>query len=110
MSKMNHAAVLDRYELALYLSKQMLDCATREDWDQFAECEQQRSSIMNELQQGDQLSWAGANSAKKQVLITDILAVDVQSMPLARAWRDLLQQRLDSVGTGIKLQKAYQSP
>jgi flagellar protein FliT len=104
------AAIMQRYEQALELTRRMLDAAQRSDWDRLVAAERERSVVVNELRLIDRDS--GGDSAMrnaKRSLLQEIMALDEQVETLTRDWMRELREVLASVSAEQRLSRTYGS-
>ncbi|OWW21299.1 flagellar protein FliT [Noviherbaspirillum denitrificans] len=104
---MTSLELLKRYEAMLQLSRQMLDAAKNAEWEKLVELEQVRSAVEEELKRNDTIRWQPAEAAKKAALIQSILDGDAEIKGLTESWMKELQGDIGSIGTEMKLKKAY---
>lgn len=89
----------------------MLEAARQGRWDELAGFVQTRASLTQQLmEQESQDLWESEEQNQRNDLIRYILATDEEIKILTKSWMNELQERLGSVGTEAKLQKAYETP
>lgn len=106
---MNTSELLERYGAMLQLSQQMLECASKGDWDSLVELEQARSRVEEELRKNDNAPWPRKEGARKAEVIQSILTIDSEVSTLTKSWMDELRKVLGNIGVGKKMNKAYES-
>jgi flagellar protein FliT len=104
-----YAELLGHYHALLPLSKKMLAAAQSQEWDQLAQFEQERFSILEKLKVEDTIKWKTAAAEEKGEIIRAVLAIDIEVKALAQAHSDHLQGHLNSISTGKKMKAAYES-
>lgn len=102
------ADVLLQYEAMLHQLQQMLEIARQGDWDRLGECEQVHGALRSTLEaQEYNCQWSEEAQVKKGELIRSILAINQDIRQLLEPRRHELSQIIGSLGTEMKLQKAY---
>lgn len=104
------AAIMQRYEQALELTRRMLDAAQRSDWDGLVAAERERSVVVNELRLIDRdTAGDSAMRNRKRGLLQEIMALDEQVETLTRDWMRELREILGSVSAQQRLSRTYGS-
>ncbi|HEY3325935.1 MAG TPA: flagellar protein FliT [Novimethylophilus sp.] len=100
--------VVQTYEAAARLSRQMLVAAQRGEWEVLIDLENQRASVLSNMM-AEKNRGAIPDSIAEQVLglINSILAMDTETRALTVLWSGELHQLLGSIDTERKLSQAY---
>jgi hypothetical protein len=93
-----------RADEILQLTRSMHRLATEGDWDALVEQEQRRRPLLDGL---FSRPFPATDSPWAAVFIRQVLALDKETMELARAGRDDLAGGLGAIGRGRKATKAY---
>lgn len=108
---MDSAELLKRYDAIWRVTQQMLVAASAEEWDELIELVGIRAALTDSLMaQEDRELWGLEEQVKKNMLIHNMLATDEEIKILTKSWMAEIQERLGSIGTERKLQKAYDTP
>jgi len=100
--------IIATYEAVLAVTRQMLEAARKNEWDDLASLEQNRFSLIERLMASDMNDLSdGQLNARKAELIQSILANDTETRTLTQAWMGELRQIIDSLGAEKKLKDAY---
>jgi len=103
------ADLLLQYAALLQQSQQLLDAARKGDWDRVVELEPVYAATSQTLQEQErECKWTEAAQLTKRELIRAILAADQETRQLVEPRRLELSQIIGSLGTEMKLQKAYE--
>lgn len=105
---MDQVQLLARYTDAWEITRQMLEAARSENWDELLNLDQARDQLFAGLMQAppvapDNLQLADETAA----LIRSILSADQQIQSLSQAWMQEINGVLTSVNVEKKLLKAY---
>lgn len=108
MTVVNSQEIIATYEAVLALTRQMLEAARKNEWDDLATLEVKRFNLIERLMASDMNDLSdGQLNSKKAELIQNILAGDTETRTLAQAWMVELREILDSLGAEKKLKDAY---
>lgn len=100
--------IVASYKVISGITREMLDAAKKNEWDDLAALEEKRFALMGKLMAADKGDLLDARlNAKKTELIQNILACDVETRKLTENWMIELRQILDSIGTEKRLNDAY---
>lgn len=88
-------------ECLLSLSREMLQCATRGDWNQLTKLEQSRLPLFNEI--------FAQGISGRIALAREVLALDEKTKHLAEAQLPALQQEILLMQSSGKANTAYQA-
>jgi len=100
--------IIATYEAAWALTRQMLEAARKDEWDDLPALEEKRRAFVEKLMAsdpGDLLD--DLLNAKKSELIRNILDADAETKELTRLWMVELRQIIGSAGAEKKLNKVY---
>ena len=108
MTVVNSQEIIATYEVVLALTRQMLEAARMNEWDDLAALEVKRFNLIEKLMASDMNDLSDAQlNRRKAELIQNILANDTETRALAEAWMGELRQIMDSLGAEKKLKDAY---
>lgn len=107
---MNPAAIMQRYEQALALTRNMLDAAQKSDWDRLVATEKERTVVVDQLRQLDVDPGRDVREReRKRELILAIMQCDEQIQILTQDWMRELREVLNSINVEQRLARTYGS-
>ena len=105
---MDQMQLLARYTDAWEMTRQMLEAARSESWDELLNLDQTRDQLFAGLMQVSPVAPENLQLADETAtLIRNILAADQQIQSLSQAWMEEINGVLTSVTVEKKLLKAY---
>lgn len=102
------AWIVHRYESVARLSREMLQAARLEQWDELVDLERQRDLVLSELRLDVAQAAIPAEVADLVAkLMAECLTEDEETIGLTQAWQVELQGLLGSVSTERRLLDTY---
>ncbi|MBY0243297.1 MAG: flagellar protein FliT [Burkholderiaceae bacterium] len=107
---MTNHEVLTVYADMADLTEQMLEAATRSEWDQLVELEQRCAAHVRTLQSNEgQQALVGEQRERKVELIRKMLTADRKIRDITMPWMAQLSALINNTGTERRLANAYGS-
>ena len=108
MNEQEH--ILDVYGSISTVTSQMVDAASKGDWDRLVALEHDCRSLIETLKHSDAGAKAGAQFVQRKVaLIRKVLADDAEVRKFTEPWMSKLEAYLGNARQEHKLRRAYES-
>jgi flagellar protein FliT len=100
--------IMQRYEKAFELTRNMLEAAQKSEWDRLVVLERERCTLIDQLRNLDREPPSDAREReRKRTLLREIMEFDEQIEILTQDWMRELREVLGSINAEQRLSRTY---